>query len=291
MRVTIATVILLTVVCHHRALADDQLLQVKQLYDAADYDAAILLIDGVSGAATGQLGALREYRALSLLALNRTPEAEREIGTLLEVDPLYAPAATAPPRWKSVVDRVRARVWPGIIRSHYGSAKQRFESRDFIAASTEFEALRTLLASARKEGLEGLDDLMTLTDGFLQLSRAELPSASAPPIVEAAPAVPIAEITPPPVVKPAVAIKRDFPAWNRPPGIPAWQIPAGRIAVMIGADGSVTSVRIIDSVHPTYDSVLTAAAKKWRFEPATTNGQPIASEVEVAVTLNSSPGR
>ena len=118
-------------------------------------------------------------------------------------------------------------------------------------AIPELEVLQSLLSEAHQRGLEGLDDFIALTDGFLELSRAALaPPALAAPVIEtrSTAAAPSPQAV---VVKPPVALQRNFPAWDRPIGIPAWQVFKGRIAVLVGTDGSVKAVRMLDSVHPT----------------------------------------
>ena len=286
-----AFVVVLGLAC--RASADEQLSRAKQLYDSAEYEGVLALVAGLNVGSTGPPVEAREYRALSLLALSRTTEAEQDIAAILEADPLYVPSATSAPRWKATVDRVRGRVWPVIIRNRYASAKQRFDSRDFAKAVPELETLKTLLTAAQKEGLPGLTDLMTLADGFLELSRASMPPPAAAPTpapappkaVEAVPVAPVKE-TVVAVIKPPVAISRDFPRWEPPSTVRPWETLDGRISVLVDTDGSVKSSRIVDSVHPLYDSLLKSAASKWRFEPATRNGKPISYEVEVRVVLN-----
>ena len=295
MKVKTAIVVLLSVFLVRPALADDPVQQAKQLYDAAEYDNVLSITRDLDSSSPGGLPVeLREYRALSLLALSRTSEAELEIGMLFTADPMYLAPATAPPRWKTAVDRVRTRVRPGIIRNRYASAKQYYDAKDFSKAAGEFDALKALLASAQKEGMSGLDDLVTLTDGFLQLSRTALaPSPPAgPPAVETPAPVPAAVADArAPVVTPPVAVERTFPRWDPPAFVNVSQSYDGRIGVTVAADGSVKSVRILDSIHATYDPILTAAAKKWRFEPATRNGQAIAYDVEIPVVLTPSPQR
>ena len=291
MQTKLAAVVLLNLVVFvHSAFASDPLPQVKEFYNAAEYDRVLALVRDVEAADSAALTVeLHEYRGLSLLALARTDEAEQVIARLFQADPFYTPAATASPRWKTMVERVRARVRPEIIRTRYESAKQHFDARDFEHAAAEFDVLKKLLAASKADGASGLDDLSTLTEGFLQLSRTAL----APP----APAAAVTKATPPPaavsqtltqtpVIKPPVALKRGFPRWDPPSFVNTRQVYTGRIGVTVGEDGSVTSVRILDSVHPSYDSVLLGAAKRWRFEPATRDGQPIPYEVEVPVSLS-----
>lgn len=49
----------------------------------------------------------------------------------------------------------------------------------------------------------------------------------------------------------------------------------GSVEVVIDAEGKVTSAKLVQSVHPRYDQVLLAAARAWRYKPATKNGAPV----------------
>jgi periplasmic protein TonB len=53
--------------------------------------------------------------------------------------------------------------------------------------------------------------------------------------------------------------------------------------VTIGTDGSVTGLRLVQSV-PLLDQAAMDAVNLWRFEPALLNGVPV--EVEMTVTIN-----
>ena len=49
-----------------------------------------------------------------------------------------------------------------------------------------------------------------------------------------------------------------------------------KLRVVVGADGSVTSVDVLSSVSPELDAAAVAAVKHWRFKPATACGKAIA---------------
>ena len=59
----------------------------------------------------------------------------------------------------------------------------------------------------------------------------------------------------------------------------------GSIKVTIGTDGRVSDVEIVESVHPTYDSMLLRAARSWLYQPAKRNDVPVVSELVVEVNL------
>jgi TonB family protein len=57
------------------------------------------------------------------------------------------------------------------------------------------------------------------------------------------------------------------------------------VQVSIGVDGRVANAEIVQSVHPTYDSMLLRAARSWLYQPAKQNNVAVASELLVEVNL------
>ena len=49
-----------------------------------------------------------------------------------------------------------------------------------------------------------------------------------------------------------------------------------KLRLTVGADGSVVKVEIVESVSAELDAAAIAAARQWRFKPATACGRPIA---------------
>ena len=49
-----------------------------------------------------------------------------------------------------------------------------------------------------------------------------------------------------------------------------------KLRVVVGADGSVTTVEVLSSVSPELDAAAVAAVKRWRFKPAMACGKPVA---------------
>lgn len=93
----------------------------------------------------------------------------------------------------------------------------------------------------------------------------------APPSVP--PTQPLARNTPPPVYPEALACD----------GV------GGQVVLQleIGADGRPASMRVLtSSSEAELDEAAIAAVRNWEFAPATTNGQPVTSNIQVPVTFS-----
>ena len=68
---------------------------------------------------------------------------------------------------------------------------------------------------------------------------------------------------------------------------------AGVIEIVVSARGDVGAVNVLTSLHPVYDKLLIAAAKQWRYRPATRDGEAVAyvKRLSVSVTTKSSRSR
>ena len=61
----------------------------------------------------------------------------------------------------------------------------------------------------------------------------------------------------------------------------------GMLEVLISETGDVESAVMTQSVTMAYDRMAIAAAKKWRFTPASVNGVPVKFRKSVQVTIKS----
>jgi TonB family protein len=75
-------------------------------------------------------------------------------------------------------------------------------------------------------------------------------------------------------VKPAVAVSRPLPKWERPPALKVWGF-QGLLEVVVAEDGSVAEAVIVKSIHPGYDRSVIQTAKSWRFLPASLEGRAV----------------
>ena len=113
------------------------------------------------------------------------------------------------------------------------------------------------------------------------LPAAEAPAVAAPAAVE--PVAPVAPPAPPPApVRTGVSISASYAASNRPPIQPARSLrnnEEGKVVlrVLVQADGSAGDVQVrTSSGFPMLDEAARNAVQTWRFNPATSDGKPVA---------------
>jgi protein TonB len=272
------------------AAAQDPVQTVRDLYAAAAYEDALAAASRLQGE---RPQAVEQYRVYSLTALGRHEEAQKAMEALVRADPAYVldPAET-PPRVQEAFTKVQQRLLPVVTKDLYQEARAALDRKDRDEAIGKFEKLLKIIDGAGPSASSSLGELRVLADGFLDLSRA-LPTAektaaantddrpAAPP---AAP--PAAGLAPPPTIETRpVAIEQGLPSWVPTDTLSRRSSFSGAVLVRIGTDGRVESAEIERGVHPTYDAALIRAARQWRYQPATRNGLPIASELTVEVTL------
>ena len=59
----------------------------------------------------------------------------------------------------------------------------------------------------------------------------------------------------------------------------------GAIEVDINEAGEVVAARIVKVIHPSYDPLLLEAAKRWKYSPATLNGNPLRVQRRIDISL------
>lgn len=82
-----------------------------------------------------------------------------------------------------------------------------------------------------------------------------------------------------------MAIETPPPAY--PPELACDDV-GGKVVLMltVGTDGRPTQVRLLESSREAaLDAAAQEAVQQWRFEPATRNGQPVTSQLNVPVTF------
>jgi TonB family protein len=258
----------------------------RDLYASARYDEALAVLNDLrpadSTTAVTDRKSIEQYRSLCLLALGRGSEAESAIAAVVREDPSYFPGeAEASPRVRSAFSDVRKRLLPEIATARYTEAKTSFERKDHAAAVVQFKQVIALLDDADMGGK--LPDLRTLATGFLDLAVAAM--APPPPPPKPAAATPVAP-PPPPQPDPNrtyTMLDRDVTApvvvrQNMPHITPAMRPQAkerGVIEVVIDEQGRVTYAAVRVSVHPMFDQELLAAARDWKYQPATFTGKPV----------------
>jgi TonB family protein len=257
----------------------------RDLYASARYDEALAVLNDLRPAdtsiAVSDRKSIEQYRSLCLLALGRGTEAESAIAAVVTADPSYLPGeAEASPRVRSAFSDVRRKLLPEIASARYAEAKTSFDRKDHALAVQQFRQVITLLDDPDVGGK--LADMRTLSAGFLDLSLAAL----TPPPAPAAPqiAVPAAPVVPQPdpnriytmgdkdVTIPGI-LRQDMPRLT--PAMKTQARERGVVEVVIDEQGRVTFAAIRTSVQPMFDAELLAAARDWKYTPATMLGKPV----------------
>jgi TonB family protein len=265
----------------------------KALYASASYEEALSRLSTVRG--SDQLDQIEEYRALCLLALGRSAEAERALERIVSRKPLYMSSEDTSPRLLAMLHDVRKRLLPGAARGVYAKAKGDYDDRNYAAAIDGFKELLAIVADPdTADARASLSDLRQLGEGFLKLATAESAAATKPApqptpaatsVLPKAPAIYSAddlEVTPP------VEIRRVMPAWTPSSPTHARLEFRGTLEVVVDETGQVSFAAIRKATTPGYDAVLLEAAKTWSYRPATRNGVPVRYRTFIDVLLKPS---
>ena len=298
----LAVVVALLVGVGAAAAQDDSLKNARDLYASAAYDEALSELTRVGSrvppTATREMDT---YRAFCLVALGRIPEAETIAEALIRKDPSLTieQYPDASPRVAAIFAGVRKRVLPQLIRGEYKTARALAADKS-PEAESQLTHVRQLLDDAEKIGAwdDTLADLRIVVDGFLDLSHA------APARDAAAPAAAPADSRPdaPAVASPAAPV--EFRAGNAgvvppvilsqaPPQVPPTLLDLVKrlrrpetLDVVIDEQGRVDKVTVTQSVNSAYDSLVVAAARGWKYKPATKDGKPVRFVKTVVIDAN-----
>lgn len=209
--------------------AAGDLAAVKDLYASASFEEALSRL----ASAEPRLGKeqTEQYRALCLLGLGRTEEAQSSLERMVAAEPLYSiQEAEVPPRLVAMFHDVRKRLLPGAARDLYAKAKADYDARQFSAAASEFRNMLAVINDTDMgDRAAGLADLKMLGEGFLKLADGEVVAAAraaqaaataraaaVTPPAPAAPAAPVIYSADDKAVVPPVDVERRLPMWNPP---------------------------------------------------------------------------
>jgi len=269
------------------ATADDPLDAAKTLYLSASYEEALTALSNLpSGVDSDQAD---KFRALCLLALNRTQDAQQALERLAARRPLLKFDEGESPKLVSMFRDARARVLPAAAKTMYASAKTNFEQGQLTKAATQFDELIALLSEKELATQSALADLKMLAEGFSKLTQQQIsaeraaasaaekaPAAAPAPVVEPPPAEPVRIFSSADTdVRPPIAIEQTIPQWIPPTGTLRYQEFSGVLEIVIDESGSVTAATMAQRVNVIYDQMLMSAAKRWRYQPALRDGKPV----------------
>jgi TonB family protein len=275
---------------------ENPLTAARDLYASARYDEALAVLSGLpSDVVATDRKSIEQYRSLCLLALGRSSEAESAIAAAITADPLFMPGESdASPRVRAAFSEVRQRLLPQIASTRYAAAKAAYDRKEYSSAESQFRGLLALLDDPQMNGR--LADLRTLANGFLDLAVAAAAPPPEPKKAEAA-ALPATAATPLPTprepkiwaaddagVTPPVAIRQDVP--RVPTSLSAQARERAILEVLIDEQGRVTNLTLRLSIHPMYDPQLLAAARDWRYRPATVDGVPVKFRKVIQITVD-----
>ncbi len=282
------------------ASAQEPLTKAKALYDAANYEEALTVLEPVHEPEAQQ------YKALCMLALGRAQDASGAVERLITATPTFEPSSEdVPPRFVSLVSDTKKKLLPVIARKTFNEAREEFKSGDKAEALKKFDLVVTLASSPGFKETSDAEDLRTLASGFVELARASADRAAEPPApAEAPPAVasaPTTRSTPALQMAPAtssalnaesaqasdviqpVVVRQTIPPV--PSGISGLGSPTASVRVQIGLDGRVINAAMQQASHPLYDRLVLQAARDWLYTPALLNGRPVPSEKVVTIQL------
>ena len=285
------------------ALPVSDLAAARELYAAGNYEDALSRLAAVPSDAS--LGEVDEYRALCLLALGRTAEAQRQLDDLVTHQPMFRMSETEiSPRLVTMFRETRKRLLPAAARDLYTRARSDFDGQRYVASAAEFKDLLGLLADEDlAPSAQSVADLKVLAEGFATLADSKVaaaaaapPPAPAPPTQPAAPPASDSAVKSAPAfsqvfsetdktVEPPVAISTPYPSWH-PPNAAANHEYHGMLRLVIDATGHVESAVMVVPMAPTYDPLLLAAAKDWTFKPAQLDGANVRYQRQISVALS-----
>jgi hypothetical protein len=266
-----------------------RLAEIKGLYESAEYDRALAAVDNPSPAVLTAAEArdVEIYEALCLLALGKKVEANAKIEGVIRAEPLYQPSTDLPNRLRTLVDEARNRLRPVLAQSHYAAGKKLFEAEQLEAAVQEFTLVLKLTDVPADSSREEFGDMRTLATGFRDLSVRTLasskPSVSQTP-EPAPPRPPDAQVVPP------IAVQQNVPPWpatltSRREALRFAHL-NGMLELIITKTGTVDSVKLVKGIDPFYDVLLLNAARQWKYQPATRNGEPVEFVKRLAIAID-----
>ena len=270
-------------------LVQGRLAEIKGLYESAEYDRALAAVDHASPAVVTPAEArdIEIYEALCLLALGKKAEANAKIEDVIRIEPLYQPSADLPKRLHTLVEEARDRLRPALAQSHYAAGKKLFDAEKFDAAVEEFALVLQLTDVPAESSPEKFGDMRILATGFRDLSVRAIANAKprVPQTPDPAPSRPT-EVQ----VVPPVAVQQSVPPWpatltSRREALKFAQL-NGVLELVITKTGTVESVKLVKGIDPFYDVLLVNAARQWKYQPATRNGEPVEFVKRLAIAID-----
>jgi TonB family protein len=295
--------------------AQDALPAAQALYADARYEEALKAFDALKAAGSQPLRTalvVEQGRALCLLALGRSADAQQAIEAMLRLDPFFKPAEDdTPPKIRAVFSEVRRRALAGVLQEVYARAKQAYERKAYDEAVAGFGQVIALLDDPDLVLDAGpRADMRLVSKAFEDLAKA----AAAPPPVAPPPGAPVpagsAVAEGPPAaggvaaasdarggaptdrlydgaskdVTPPVPERTEF----RIPDSIRRAMPTGDVVVelIVSTAGTVESVTVRQSPDSVYGALVARAVMDWRYRPASKDGKPVRYRLMTKVVVS-----
>jgi hypothetical protein len=281
-------VVFVIFICPGIVWAQESLQTAQALYASASYDEALAMLERLQKQPLPPSDALelQQNRALCLLALGRTADAEQALAAVVKTNPTYRPAeATTAPRVRTMFKDVRSKLLASVIVSVYNDARAAYDQKQFADALKGFRQVQALVDDPDLPAADakGVQEYKVLADGFAKLADAAAnppapaPAAAAASVAPVAPAAPAVDYTRlfdsnDKDVTPPVTLRQDMPRWlAQAPSVPR----GGALELIITATGVVERATLTQGMSPTFDHQLLEATKNWKYQPATLDGHPV----------------
>jgi TonB family protein len=298
--------------------AQDGLSAAQALYADARYEEALKAFDALKAAGTQPSRtalAIEQGRALCLLALDRSADAQQAIETIVHLDPSFKPKEDdTSPKIRAVFRDVRRRTLASVLQEVYGRAKQAYERKVYDEAISGFGQVLALLDDPDLVLDAGpRADMRLVAKAFEDLAKAASPTppstppAGSPPPAgavgtdqtagsrgapasgkpsatqEAAAAGPLydgssKDVTPP------VPERTDV----RIPDSLKRSLPTGDVVVelVVSATGTVESATVRQSPDAALGALVARAVMDWRYRPASRAGKPVRYRMMTKVVVS-----
>ena len=260
----------------------DSLALTRTLYAAADYERALASVPPEP--APADWDDADRYRALCLLALGRTAEADSVFALALTRDPHFrVTAGEVAPRVVDFFHGVLERVLPPIAEQRYHQARAEFDAGRYREAEAAFGALTDLVSDNAASSVSQLSELRRLSEDFRLIAHARSIGAQAPsPVMGVRPSPANGDDADGDAIYTSLSPKVQGPVFRDralPPFVwprdQEWRTFRGVIEVTIDDRGVVQRAQMLEALAPFYDPLLIAAAKEWQFRPAQREGHTV----------------
>ncbi|HEV7966185.1 MAG TPA: hypothetical protein VGP19_01370 [Candidatus Acidoferrales bacterium] len=230
------------------------------------------------------LNASSEFRSFydQKIADERAKLTAQDLGDFKNSDGRLAPATALPPGWplrlRSVKMRVLEIVWCYL---YSGREEAGWRSLAEMWPASDLDRIRAAILSARVRGILSQLDGISVPVSAGGKNHAKIFDGTV--IVSATPGLTPKGVKPKQEITPPKAILME-----RPPPVTAVEIELAQsestLKLVIDSAGKVRSVEVLGAVQ-SVDAGLVKSTANWKFIPAFSNGEPVASQIFLGVSL------